>query len=577
MDFYDTNAFKTQSHKGAAPLISLRTIRQSKGDRDLRTLLDPPHATPPHLLRESSATQPPLQEALRETPLSTPPHISITPPPQDSNIQTKISGFSFKEGKTATQGTSPCPSVPKSVVPLLNADSSSPAAPMDAEPPCPFGRHSSDARDPYDWRAWARPEQNEPEGKWRLWLILAGRGFGKTRTGAECIRAWVESNRYKRIGLIGATDDDIRHVMVEGCSGILSTYPPQDAPKYEPSKRQITWPNGAIAQLVSAERFDKLRGRQFDAVWVDELAKFRYAQETWDQLALSLRLGDHPKMIVTTTPRPTALIKRLSTPNTWSVITRGSSYANKDNLAPGFIEHIQESCKNEKLLRQEIEGEIVDDVAGALWQREILDHQRITADQLPEMQRVVVAVDPSVAHHDEGDETGIVVAGLGVDHKGYVLADFSGRYGTPGWAEQVLNAYTAFKADCIIAEENQGGALVEQVLRTIDPDVFYQKVHAARGKLARAEPVAALYARGRIHHVGTDLHHLERQLCTYVPGVSAQSPDRLDALVWAISALMLNRLRPKKTRLWTMEKSLLLPESVPSPPNVTPHLGRALQ
>ncbi|MBX9696472.1 MAG: hypothetical protein K2X53_00130, partial [Alphaproteobacteria bacterium] len=185
---------------------------------------------------------------------------------------------------------------------------------------------------------------------------------------------------------------------------------------------------------------------------------------------------------------------------------------------------------------------------------------------LPEMQRVVVAVDPAIAHHDEGDETGIVVAGLGVDNKGYVLADLSGRYGTPGWAEQVLSAYETFEADCIIAEENQGGALVEQVLRTIDPDVFYQKVHAARGKLARAEPVAALYARGRVHHVGTDLHHLERQLCTYVPGVSAHSPDRLDALVWAISSLMLNRLRPKKTRLWSMEKSWRIPN--PSPPAI---------
>lgn len=448
---------------------------------------------------------------------------------------------------------------------------------MDVDSLCPFPFDGPDARDPYDWSSWARPEQNEPDGKWRLWLILAGRGFGKTRTGAECVRAWVESNRYKRIGLIGATEDDIRHVMVEGCSGLLSTYPPESAPKYEPSKRQITWPNGAVAHLVSAERYDKLRGRQFDAVWVDELAKFRYAQETWDQLSLSLRLGDHPKMIVTTTPRPTALIKRLSTPNTWSVITRGSTYANKDNLAPGFIEHIQESCKNEKVLRQEIEGEIVDDVAGALWQRDLLDNQRIGADQLPEMQRVVVAVDPSIAHHDEGDETGIVVAGLGVDQKGYVLADFSGRYGTPGWAEQVLNAYTAFEADCIIAEENQGGALVEQVLRTIDPDVFYQKVHAARGKLARAEPVAALYARGRIHHVGTDLHHLERQLCTYVPGVSAQSPDRLDALVWAVSALMLNRLRPKKTRLWSMEKSQFLPEPAPPPKLIMPHSHMVLQ
>ncbi|MGN6671445.1 MAG: DNA-packaging protein [Candidatus Nucleicultricaceae bacterium] len=406
----------------------------------------------------------------------------------------------------------------------------------------------------YDWAAIARPEQREPEGDWRLWLILAGRGFGKTRTGAETVRAWVESGRYKRIGLVGATEADIRHVMVEGCSGLLSVYPHDEAPRYEPSKRRIVWPNGAVAYLVSAERYEKLRGLQFDAIWIDELAKFRYPQETWDQVCLSLRLGQRPRVIATTTPKATALIKRLAEQQSWSVVTRGSTYANRANLAPGFIEHIEQSCQNEKLMRQEIQGEIVDDVVGALWRHEMLDHQRIHPSQVPEMVRVVVAVDPSVAHHEEGDETGIVVAGLGVDQKAYVLADLSGRYGTPGWAEQVLNAYVTFEADCIIAEENQGGALVEQVLRAIDPDVFYQKVHASRGKIARAEPVSTLYTRGRVHHVGQNLKQLENQLCTYVPGVSTVSPDRLDALVWAISSLLLSQNRPKRARLWTIDK-----------------------
>lgn len=421
--------------------------------------------------------------------------------------------------------------------------------------------HSLEApHDPYDWMHHARPEQKEPEGNWRLWLILAGRGFGKTRTGAETVRLWAQSGRYKRIGLVGATEADIRDVMVEGCSGILSTYPPDTAPRYEPSKRQIVWPNGAVAHLISAERYEKLRGRQFDAVWVDELAKFRYPQETWDQVCLALRLGSIPRVIVTTTPKPTPLIKRLAEAQAWSIITRGSTYANQANLAPGFIEHIKQSCQNEKLMRQEINGEIVDDIVGALWRRETLDHNRINPSQVPEMLRVVVAVDPSVAHHEEGDETGIVVAGLGVDHKAYILGDLSGRYGTPGWAEQVLHAYVAYEADCIIAEENQGGALVEQVLRALDPDVFYQKVHASRGKLARAEPVATLYTRGRVHHVGSGLQQLESQMCTYVPGVSRQSPDRLDALVWALSSLMLGKSRPKRARLWHFEKPLEAPQ-----------------
>lgn len=418
----------------------------------------------------------------------------------------------------------------------------------------PDEEKSHAVEDAYDWKTEARPEQREPEGDWRLWLILAGRGFGKTRTGAETVHAWVESGRYKRIGLVGATESDIRHVMVEGCSGLLSVYPHDEAPRYEPSKRRIVWPNGAVAYLVSAERYEKLRGLQFDAIWVDELAKFRYPQETWDQVCLSLRLGQRPRVIVTTTPKATALIKRLAEQQSWSVVTRGSTYANRANLAPGFIEHIEQSCQNEKLMRQEIQGEIVDDVVGALWRHEILDHQRIHPSQVPEMVRVVVAVDPSVAHHEEGDETGIVVAGLGVDQKAYVLADLSGRYGTPGWAEQVLSAYVTFEADCIIAEENQGGALVEQVLRAIDPDVFYQKVHASRGKIARAEPVSTLYARGRVHHVGQNLKQLENQLCTYVPGVSTVSPDRLDALVWAISSLLLSQSRPKRARLWSINK-----------------------
>lgn len=418
--------------------------------------------------------------------------------------------------------------------------------------------------DAYDWTSHARPEQQEPEGDWRLWLILAGRGFGKTRTGAETVRSWVESGRYKRIGLVGATEADIRHVMVEGCSGLLSVYPLDEGPRYEPSKRRIVWPNGAVAYLVSAERYDKLRGLQFDAIWVDELAKFRYPQEAWDQVCLSLRLGQQPRVVVTTTPKPTALIKRLAEPKDWAVITRGSTYANRANLAPGFIEHIEQSCQNEKLLRQEIQGEIVDDVVGALWRRETLDHQRIQPNQVPEMTRVVVAVDPSVSHHEEGDETGIVVVGLGVDQKAYVLGDLSGRYGTPGWAEQVLSAYVTYEADCIIAEENQGGALVEQVLRAIDPDVFYQKVHASRGKIARAEPVATLYGRGRVHHVGKNLASLENQMCTYVPGVSTISPDRLDALVWAVSSLLLSQNRPKRARLWTIDKpsvASVLPEA----------------
>lgn len=348
----------------------------------------------------------------------------------------------------------------------------------------------------------------------------------------------MQDGGYGRIALVAPTAADARDTMVEGESGILAIAPPWNRPIYEPSKRRITWENGAIAQLFSAEEPERLRGPQFDCAWCDELAAWAAPQETWDMLQFGLRLGSRPRQVVTTTPKPIPTLKRiLADPTT--VITKGSTRENRANLAPSFLKQIEARFAGTRLGRQELEAEILDDVQGALWTRETLDQSRVTA--LPDMQRVVVAIDPSGTRgEDSNNSVGIIVAGLGIDGLGYILADRSCDASPAVWGKRAVHAYHEFRADKIVAEENFGGAMVEFTIKTVDPQIPYKHVSASRGKVLRAEPVAALYEQGRVKHHG-DLHDLEDQM-TQITGAGFMgegSPDRLDAAVWAITELML--------------------------------------
>lgn len=334
------------------------------------------------------------------------------------------------------------------------------------------------------------------------------------------------------MAIVGRTAADVRDVLVEGESGILAKARPDFRPRYEPTKRRLIWPNGAIATTYSADEPDVLRGPQHDGAIADELAAWRHP-EAWDQLMFGLRLGRDPRCVVATTPRPTKLIKELIIdPKT--VVTKGTTYENAENLAPAFMEKIIARYEGTRLGRQELLAEILSDTPGALWRFEQLDSTRV--EKAPELSRIVVAIDPAATHEDESSETGIVAAGLGADGHAYVLEDRS-LHASPGeWARQAIALYCKLKADRIIGEVNNGGEMVGYTLMTVDPTVSYRAVHASRGKYTRAEPVAALYEQGRVHHVGA-LSELEDQLCTWTPGDA--SPDRMDALVWALTELML--------------------------------------
>jgi predicted phage terminase large subunit-like protein len=398
-----------------------------------------------------------------------------------------------------------------------------------------------------DWPFWARPNQLPPDGDWHTWLVLAGRGFGKTRTGAEWIRARAESGRFTRFAIIGQTAADVRDVMIEGESGLLAISHPAFMPLYEPSKRRLTWPNGAMATTYSGDEPDQLRGPQNDSAWCDELAKWRFGQETWDNMEMGLRIGPRPQVVVTTTPRPIKLIKDLLA-DRMTVATRGSTYENLVNLAPSFAARIRDKYEGTRLGRQELMAEILDDVPGALWTRLLLDETR--TGKPPDLKRIVVAVDPEATSTDGSAETGIIVAALGIDGHGYILDDLTIRATPNGWASQAVAAYHKHKADRIIGEANQGGEMVESVIRSAAQaaggPVAYKAVHASRGKQARAEPIAALFEQKRVHMVGA-YPDLEDQLCSWVPGET--SPDRLDAMVWALTELMLGTgpLRPARS------------------------------
>lgn len=391
----------------------------------------------------------------------------------------------------------------------------------------------------YDWRFWARPDQLEPATQdWTTWLILAGRGWGKTKTGAETVRQWAYEARYERIALVAETAADARDVIVEGDSGILRCSPPWFKPRYEPSKRRLTWPNGVMATLYSGEEPDQLRGPQHGAAWADEVAKWRYAQDAWDQLQFGLRLGERPVQIVTTTPRPIPIIKQLVA-DPLCHVTKGRTLDNAANLAPTFLKKIVARYEGTRLGRQELDAEVLEDIPGALWSRSMIEAARIT--KVPDMARIVVSIDPPITAGEDSDECGISVCGRGVNGEAFVIEDLSERGLSPQqWARRAVMAYHKHGADRIVAEVNQGGDMVETVIRMIDANVPVRKVHATRGKYKRAEPVAALYEQGRVHHVGA-FPALEDQLCGYtVDGMADDSsPDRLDAMVWAMTDLML--------------------------------------
>ena len=385
----------------------------------------------------------------------------------------------------------------------------------------------------YEWRLHAREKQLAPDGGWSLCMWLTGRGWGKTRCGAEWTREQIESGRCRRMALVAPTAADARDVMVEGESGLLAISPPWNRPDYEPSKRRLTWPNGAMATTYSADEPERLRGPQHDGAWVDELAAWRYP-EAWDMLMFGLRLGANPQCIVTTTPKPRQIIRRiLDDPK--AVIIRGSTYENRRNLAAAFFSQIVKVYEGTTLGRQELHGEVLTDIPGALW-----DRKTIMRGVAPPLSRIVVAIDPAVTSHDESDETGIIVAGKCGDNF-YVLEDLSGRYTPEGWARKAVYAYTRWNADRVIGEVNNGGDMIEATLRQVDRNVAYTSVRASRGKAVRAEPIAALYEQGRGVHCGT-FNQLEDQMCSWT-GDADWSPDRMDALVWAASELMLGEER----------------------------------
>lgn len=386
----------------------------------------------------------------------------------------------------------------------------------------------------HHWEAWARPTQRLPDGVWTYWLIMAGRGFGKTRTGAETVRGWIGAGE-QYVNLIGATADDARDVMVQGESGILAVCPAWERPEYKPSQRCLLWPNGAKSLIFTADEPDRLRGKQHSKLWCDELAAWRYA-ESWDQAKFGLRLGSNPQAIITTTPRPTRIVKELiADPGTH--LTRGTTADNRENLAPAFFGAILKKYEGTRLGRQEIAGEVLDDNPNALFKRSDIDVGRV--ESVPQLMRVVVAIDPAATSNEGSDETGIVVAGVDAKGDGYILADKSMQASPEGWARAAILAYGDNKADRIVAESNNGGEMIAAVIRSVDAGVPVKLVQASRGKAIRAEPVAALYEQHRIHHVGS-LPQLEDQMVEFDPSdPSAKSPDRMDAMVWAITELML--------------------------------------
>ncbi len=387
------------------------------------------------------------------------------------------------------------------------------------------------------WEFWARSNQLPPPEPWTYWLVMAGRGFGKTRVGTETVRRWVKD--FAIVNLIGATVDDARDIMIEGESGILAKCPPAERPEYVKSARKLVWPNGATSLIFTADEPERLRGKQHMKLWCDELGAWRYP-ESWDQAQLGLRLGNNPQAVVTTTPRPVEMVKSLLS-HPACITTRGTTYDNRRNLAPAFYDTIIRKYEGTRLGRQELMAELLTDVPGALWTHKIIDAGRISLMDVRWdcVIRIVVAIDPAVTSNPDSDETGIVVGALTRSMHVLILDDVSCQETPLGWARAAILAYRRHKADRIVAEVNNGGDLVEGNIRGVDASVPYRAVRASRGKAIRAEPVAALYEQGRVHHVGS-FPELEQQLCEWTPIGDAKSPDRLDALCWCVFDLLLD-------------------------------------
>lgn len=439
----------------------------------------------------------------------------------------------------------------------------------------------------YDWSLWARDNQLEPPDilssglNWVTWLILAGRGYGKTRTGAETVNKWARTGNYGRIAIVATDAADGRDVMVEGDSGIINCSSPYFRPIYEPSKRRLTWPNGAQGFIYSAEDPDSLRGPQFHAAWGDEICKWAYAIETWDNLQFGLRLGAHPKQIITTTPRPIKLLKDIILRDD-TFITRGTTYENLDNLAPPFRAQVVARYEGTRIGRQELNAELLEDIPGALWQRSKIDETRAVRDEAGkikykggevEMVEIIVAVDPTTGAAEDEDgpqnECGIIVTGKGRDGRGYVLADCTITGSPDEWGKAAVQAFDHYKANWLVYETNQGGEMVASVLRACakglrengerDTDhIPLRKVTASRGKATRAEPVSALYEQGRVSHVGM-FPRLEDQMAEFTSDFDKKkagySPDRVDALVWALTTNMVNAMAHEGLREFYRKQS----------------------
>jgi phage terminase large subunit-like protein len=396
----------------------------------------------------------------------------------------------------------------------------------------------------YDWEFWSRPNQRPPEGDWDIWLLLSGRGFGKTRTGAEYLRLR-QAQGYSRMIMVADDAKDARDIMIEGESGLLSIYPKSECPRYIPSQAKVEWPNGATAILYSASDPDSLRGPQGDTAWVDELGKWKrhYQRKAWDNLMFGMRLGRDPRVVVSTTPTPTDVVKALvaqAKAGGRVIVTGGATHENLENLAPTFARQVMQ-YDGTRIGRQELYAELLDDVPGALWTALMLSRARVDPAILPHFARIVVAVDPAVSATESSNETGIIVVGsfentLTRTMDAVVLEDVSGKYSPEAWARAVDKAYVRWHADRVVAEVNQGGDLVEANLRQVDRSIPVKQIHAKRGKYLRAEPVATLYEQDRVKHAGL-FPELEAQMSEWVPG--EDSPDRLDALVHGITDLVI--------------------------------------
>jgi phage terminase large subunit-like protein len=416
----------------------------------------------------------------------------------------------------------------------------------------------------HDWSFWARTDQLEPSGKWNTWVALAGRGWGKTRAGAEWVRHRIKMGD-RIVHCVAPTKGDVRRVMVEGDSGLLNvchksdkTYRKADMgyPVWSPTNNSMTWANGAKAVFFSAEDPERLRGPQAYSAWCDELCAWRNAQDTWDMMQFGLRLGKRPIVFVTTTPKTTKLLRSILDDEKTHVST-GSTFDNSANLADTFLTAVKKTYEGTRLGRQELYAEILDEASGALWNRQLLSNCEVDKDDVPQLNRIVVAIDPAISNNTDSDMTGIIVAGVDVNGTAYVLEDHTGQYSPQAWAAKAVELYREHMADRIVAEKNQGGDMVRHTLHTEDETLPIRLVHASRGKMARAEPVSALYEQGRVKHV-RGLNDLEDQMVQWEPLGSLGSPDRLDACVWAITDLSLNGYaKPQLKLAYSSAKGLL--------------------